>query len=278
MDTSKHITVGDITCIAVTDQLSADASDFVFQDIDVDLLATLKADGIYPEGPVPASQTCLLVEGADGWLLMDSGVNNDDSHLLENIAAAGVQREDIKHIILTHCHGDHYLGLTDADGTPRFPGVPIYIWHSEYAHMVADAALERIEQSDAESAQFLRLRLLPLRDQMVQIDENNAEIVPGVHMIPLIGHTPGHCGVQVSSNGHHLLHGSDAIPHPLFARRPDVPFVFDNDNALTAAARRAFCEKAIELNATCLLYHFAFPSMGTFAHADDGLGYTWHAQ
>ncbi|MDO9333154.1 MAG: MBL fold metallo-hydrolase [Dehalococcoidales bacterium] len=54
-----------------------------------------------------------LLRGNDGYLLIDTGWNSDDSFraLGEELADAGADFKDIKQIVVTHAHFDHY-GLT----------------------------------------------------------------------------------------------------------------------------------------------------------------------
>ena len=51
-------------------------------------------------------QTCLLLSGADGSLLIDCGASS-----LIAMKRAGVDPSEIRWILLTHLHGDHFGGL-----------------------------------------------------------------------------------------------------------------------------------------------------------------------
>jgi len=64
------------------------------------------------------------------------------------------------------------------------------------------------------------------------------EVLPGISMVPLPGHTPGHTGYRVDSQGQPLLIWGDIVhfPHIQIAH-PDVSIAFDQDAGMAAAAR-----------------------------------------
>lgn len=71
--------------------------------------------GIYQlKVPIPNNPlghtNCYLLKGDDGYLIIDPGMNNDESFeaLKKEMAAAGVAFEQITRILATHAHGDHY--------------------------------------------------------------------------------------------------------------------------------------------------------------------------
>ncbi|TGW19049.1 L1 family subclass B3 metallo-beta-lactamase [Stenotrophomonas maltophilia] len=51
--------------------------------------------------------TALLVQTADGAVLLDGGMPQMASHLLDNMKARGVMPQDLRLILLSHAHADH---------------------------------------------------------------------------------------------------------------------------------------------------------------------------
>lgn len=51
------------------------------------------------------------VPGSEGGLLVDAGVGGKGDGILQELAALGVKPEDIRCIVITHAHSDHYGGL-----------------------------------------------------------------------------------------------------------------------------------------------------------------------
>lgn len=51
--------------------------------------------------------TALLVQTADGAVLLDGGMPQMASHLISNMKVRGVAPEDLRLILLSHAHADH---------------------------------------------------------------------------------------------------------------------------------------------------------------------------
>lgn len=66
----------------------------------------------------------------------------------------------------------------------------------------------------------------------------NNEVLPGVHAMPLLGHTAGHSGYCLESDGRSLLIWEDIVHFPqIQIARPDVSIAFDQDPLLSADTR-----------------------------------------
>ena len=57
--------------------------------------------------------------------------------------------------------------------------------------------------------------------------DEEAEIVPGIGVLPAPGHTPGHMVVSVSSGSEVLLYIADTVLHPLHLEHPDWCSIYD---------------------------------------------------
>lgn len=184
---------------------------------------------LYPRG-TESILYCLLVETDDGLLLVDTGFGVKDyldptpfirlfvrllgmDRRLEETAfnrvrALGFTREDVKHIILTHLHCDHTGGLAD------FPHAQVHVYATEYEiAMHPRGPLARFYEQDhwrhgpnwrihdgAEVIDWFGL-------DSIRIDDITS---PDVRLVPLPGHTIGHCGVAISEDGKWLLHAGDS--------------------------------------------------------------------
>jgi len=62
-----------------------------------------------PNNPLGYTNT-YLVQGDDGYFLIDTGVNTEEAlqSLAQQLAEVGIDYKDIAQIIVTHAHGDHY--------------------------------------------------------------------------------------------------------------------------------------------------------------------------
>ena len=172
---------------------------------------------------------CLLIESSDGLILVDSGYGIKDrtnpnlpmrafmaisgsAHDLREAAAnqvlaLGYQIEDVRHIIQTHLHLDH------AGGLPDFPHAKVHVHALEFQaaqnaktflehyllreHWVHQPDWELYDSTAEEWFGFDAIRLLK-------------NVAPEIWLIPLPGHTRGHCGVAIKTDETWLLHCGDA--------------------------------------------------------------------
>ena len=153
---------------------------------------------------------------------------------LEALDEAGVARDAIGTVALTHTHEDHVNGLVAADGSEAFP------------------KLERLLVPEAELALFdreerlarFRQRRLPLAD--------GARLSRAITSIPAIGHEVGHTAFAVESAGETLLIWGDVVhvPSIQFAR-PEVAWELDADQEQARATRQAMLERAARPGVLC---------------------------
>ena len=175
---------------------------------------------------------CLLIEAAEGLVLVDTGFGSGDVedprrlgqpfralvrpelHQEETarsrIGQLGFAPEDVRHIVLTHLDLDHAGGLSD------FAAAEVHLFAAEHA-----AAMQptRSERSRYIAEQWAHEPRWAVHD--VAGDEwhgfESVRVLPGtepaVLLIPLPGHTRGHTGVAVRRGDGWLLHCGDAYFH-----------------------------------------------------------------
>jgi glyoxylase-like metal-dependent hydrolase (beta-lactamase superfamily II) len=175
---------------------------------------------------------CLLIETDDGLVLVDTGLGLDDisrgadrlgtgfllatrallderETALRQVERLGFKREDVRHIIPTHLDVDH------AGGLPDFPDAAVHIFDLEHAAALYPRTLrERERYIQAQWAHKPRWDVLSITgDTWLGFDCVRAlgRVGPDVLLVPLLGHTRGHCGVAVKSDAGWLLHGGDAF-------------------------------------------------------------------
>lgn len=141
------------------------------------------------------------------WMGVRAGIEETAIH---QISAMDLNPRDVRHIILTHMHLDHAGGLRD------FPWATVHVHRKEFeAAMNPRGLMERAylqcqwehnpkwvlhEQVDGTWFGFERIEVMRGRDYEI-------------FLIPLPGHTRGHCGVAVGSpQGWLFLCGDAASP------------------------------------------------------------------
>jgi glyoxylase-like metal-dependent hydrolase (beta-lactamase superfamily II) len=89
-----------------------------------------------------------------------------------------------------------------------------------------------------------------------------ADIEPGIHYVPALGHSPGHSAVHIESKDSRLLHIVDAIHMPIQLNALDAaPFDWQQLD-IAIATRRALLARAESENLFLMAYHFPFPGLG----------------
>ena len=185
-----------------------------------------------PWAAAPMCCHCLMIEGEDGLILVDSGLGVEDvvdpgrlgalyttlvrprlevsETALRQIADLGFRTDDVRHIVPTHLDLDHAGGLAD------FPAATVHVHAAELRAAKTPTWRERtryrraqletvshwdpVETGGDDWYGFRSVRALPgTRDDVL--------------LIPLPGHSRGHCGVAVRTASGWLLHCGDAYFH-----------------------------------------------------------------
>jgi glyoxylase-like metal-dependent hydrolase (beta-lactamase superfamily II) len=213
---------------------------------------------------------CLLIEGAEGLVLVDTGFGLDDisnprqlgraftaivrprvnvaEAAISQLRELGFDPSDVRHIITTHLDLDH------AGGLPDFPDAEVHLLSRELRAAMRPRWRERPRYVAAHWAHgprwveheaggdswhgFESVRILPGSD---------AEIL----LIPLYGHSYGHAGVAVRRGDGWLLHCGDSyFRHGEIATPPHCPrgiAMFAAFDQADAAARHGNVERLREL-------------------------------
>lgn len=193
---------------------------------------------------------CFLLRGPGGTTLVDAGTGTSwgeaYGHARTALDTLGVTRESVDRVLITHLHGDHALGLFDGE-TPYFPNARVLVPATELSFFTdADKRLSTPENRRGGFA--IAETLLRLYPERVDAITNSGDVLPGVTLIPLPGHTHGQGGYLIENGGRDLLLWGDAVHlETLQAADPDVGLVFDFDGAVAVATRRDILGRASDL-------------------------------
>jgi len=147
------------------------------------------------------------IYGTDGVSFLESG-----------LTSLGLRPEDIDAVILTHLHTDHAAGgvkEVDGDYVPRFPNARYYVSKAEWS--------DAVNPNERTAAVYVPERLLPLKEAgQVVFFEGETELFPGIKAVPTGGHTDGHYGLEIESEGEKLFYYADIFP---MSAHMAVPYV-----------------------------------------------------
>lgn len=169
---------------------------------------------------------CLLLEDDRRLALVDTGIGlldvrnpvgrlgqplidmagfqfNEPDTAVRRIEVLGYQADDLRHIVLTHGDPDHAGGLAD------FPDAQVHI--SEEEHDCVTAGHWRyVPTQFAHGPAWKTYGRSPRRWFGLEARPIELGFSTELLLIPLFGHTLGHCGVAVHQGNRWLLHVGDA--------------------------------------------------------------------
>ncbi|MCK4871723.1 MAG: MBL fold metallo-hydrolase [Phycisphaerales bacterium] len=164
---------------------------------------------------------CLLLRADDGsrTVLIETGYGDkfpekdrrifgmEDRSISDALAEVSVDPASIDAVIITHLHFDHAGGVTQLAGasrpTPTFPNARIIVQHTEWD----DARANKSTMGRT----YLSENLDPITDKVRLID-GSAEVLPGIHVEPMPGHTWGHQMIRFCDEQGTIAFAGDVMP------------------------------------------------------------------
>lgn len=175
------------------------------------------------ENRIPLHMRCLLLEGPDRLILIDTGigdlfagtkyeeiyaVDHEYATLTGQLKEHGVRPRDVTDVILTHLHFDHCGGATrsTSDGrTVRFPEATYHVQrdHWEWAR----------DPNPKEQGSFIDRALSPLKKSgALHLVDGETTLFPGISVHCVYGHTEAQQIVRISGEQTTLVYVADLLP------------------------------------------------------------------
>jgi len=172
---------------------------------------------------IQMATNCLLVRSGDEIALIDSGIG--DKHgdkflqifglepgarrLPESLRAAGLELEQIDHVVLTHLHFDHCGWNTrevEGELVPTFPNARYWLNRGEVEHAR--------NPNERDRASYLPANWEPLFEAgVVELFDDAAEPVPGMQVVRAPGHNRDMCVVLLDGGSDERgIYLADLVP------------------------------------------------------------------
>lgn len=167
---------------------------------------------------IPLQTNCVLLRGEAGTVLVETGFGGKWSDkergfydlerrtVVDALAEVDVAPDMIDHVVLSHLHFDHAAGLTHVEGdeaVATFPNATVHAQRQEWD----DARSNKSTMSRT----YLDTHLAPVADSVALVN-GNAEILPGIRVMPLPGHTWGQQGICFDDEAGTLCFPGDVVP------------------------------------------------------------------
>jgi glyoxylase-like metal-dependent hydrolase (beta-lactamase superfamily II) len=221
---------------------------------------------------------CFVVRAGDRVVLVDTGVGGPGTpgatwigtpgRLPGELAAAGVELDEVDLVVLTHLHLDHVgWNLAWNAGSPRplFPRARYLVQRSDWGAFAARPEATRVA--------FDRC-VRPLQDLGVaDLVDGDRTIGPELSVLHTPGHTPGSQSLLVRSGAAAFLLWGDATNHPAQVDQPDWGPASDALPEVARQTRRRLLDRLEAETMWLAPAHFPEP-FGTVTRDPDGRHWT----
>jgi glyoxylase-like metal-dependent hydrolase (beta-lactamase superfamily II) len=278
---SHSYAVGDITISVIDDGFRKVpvTEGFCLNASAADINAALAAAGLEAGVLHNPFQPIVITTGGKR-VLFDTGngegqfneSKGERGNLPGSLGSAGMSREAIDVVVISHCHGDHVNGLVTADGKPAFPRAEIKVPSVEWKFWMDDGEMSRAPAGRMSDLFKNNRRVFDALGRKVTVYEWDTEVVPGVRAVGTPGHSIGHTSFVVTSGANSAFVLSDVCVNnpPLFVRHPGWHPQFDQDPKQAEATRRRVLGMLAKEKMLVQAFHFPWPGVGHIVPDGDG--------
>ncbi len=218
----------------------------------------------------------LLLRMGERYALIETGIDRkpgekfrriyglSETHpLLGQLALLGLGPADISLVIHTHLHFDHAGLNTRLEGgrlVPTFPNA---------RHLVQKQELEdALHPHERSRASYLPENIEPILEQFETV-EGEQEILPGLWVVPVPGHTLGMQAVEIRSEGQLFAYTADLIPTMAHAPLPYI-MAYDLYPMTTLETRKRLYERWVQGQYLLGFTHEPGHPLGRLVHSEKG--------
>ena len=231
-----------------------------------------------PDGTWNLDFHCFAIRRPGGQIaLIDTGIGPVGSpaswapqpgRLLEELASAGVDPQDVDIVVLTHLHEDHYGWSVDLNGVPLFPNARYVVQKDEILTLTpGDPAITFVVEPLRHAGQLDevdgQVQLCGRTQRAGSAGGRGNRSGDTITAVPTPGHTPGHQSVVVEGGRRQIIVTGDVLVHAVQLVDPDVSYLFEADQEVARRTRRALLRKAEASRALLATAHLNEPFIST---------------
>jgi glyoxylase-like metal-dependent hydrolase (beta-lactamase superfamily II) len=261
MATHRRFQLGDFevtTILANTTTIKNDPQGIFGLNVSKEEFVSVTEAAHLPTDQFQMFYTPTVVNTGKELVLFDTG--QDASGTVAALNSAGYSADQIDKVVLTHFHGDHVGGLHSGDER-TFKNATYYCGNAEF------------EDWDFSGDDTFEAQVRPLEDELNFIDPED-DVASGITAVDASGHTVGHMGFMIESNGKQLFLGGDFANHYIWSLAyPDWELRFDRDREKAAQTRRRLLSMLATDKIPFVGYHMPWPSVGYVETREDGFTY-----
>lgn len=262
--------IGNIELICISDGILLSNINAVI-GVSIEKARALFDESFFPQD-VCCSSNNYIIRSQGRTALVDTGagpfIYSSSGKMIDNIAAAGISLSAIDTVLLTHLHPDHISGLMDNNWKKVFPNAVLKIHEAEFQFWLSEnPPAQKIAHVKHEADHVIKF-MTPYLNQIEIFTEG--EVFPGVYTNALPGHTPGHTGYLIRSQGEELLIWGDIVHWPIVQfTLPDAAMIYDVDPVEATATRWKIFTKAASTGLIVAGMHLWFPGFTRIRRKDD---------
>ena len=214
--------------------------------------------------------TPIVVNTGSKLLVIDTGTGEANfekskgaaGQFQKNLKAAGIDRNAVDMVVISHFHGDHVNGLLSGDNKLAFPNAEILVPAPEWKFWMDDGEMSRASAGRMQELFANNRRVFDALGRKVTPYEMGKEVAPGILAVATPGHSAGHTSHIVSSGSGKVYVQADVSHVPaLFVRNPGWHASFDQDPKMAEETRRKVYDMLAAEKMMVQGFHYPFPAV-----------------